>query len=114
MAFAPNPALLKKRERAGKAPDPFTLAERHARKNQHEQAVTQFTAHIDRAGRNDPRAYAARGASAQILGNHVRATYDFSMAIRLEPKNPAHYTARGVSLAALHQLETLPGALHDQ
>ena len=111
MAFAPNPALLRKR--TTKVLDPLTLGERHARRGQHEQAVQQLTLYLDRAGREDAYAYAVRGTSAQALGNHVRASYDLSMAIRLEPSNPAHYTARGISFAALGQIETLPGALHD-
>ena len=111
MAFAPTPALLKKR--TTKVLDPLTLGERHARRGQHEMAVQQFTVYLDRAGKSDPYAYVARGSSAQALGNHVRASYDFSMAIRLDPSTSSHYTSRGISFAALGQLETSPGALHD-
>jgi len=93
--------------------DPFVLGNQQARKGQHEAAVQQFSRLIDRGVRQDAAVFASRGSSAQALGDHVRAVYDYSMAIRLQPDEPSHYTSRAISLVALHQLETMPGALHD-
>ena len=93
--------------------DPFVLGNQQARKGQHEAAVQQFSRLIDRGVRQDAAVFASRGSSAQALSDHVRAVYDYSMAIRLQPDEPSHYTSRAISLVALHQLETMPGALHD-
>lgn len=110
--FAP-PAHLKKK-RAAKVIDPYVAGAQHARRGDHERAIHFFTLIIDSGrGSGSAAVYAARGASAQALGNHVRAVYDFSMAIRLEPGVPSHLTSRAVSFAALNQLETKPGALLD-
>ena len=109
--FAPPKAL--NARRAKKPVDPYVAGVVHARQGNHELAMTFFSRIIDSGRTSGCDPYAARGASAQALGDHVRAVYDYSMAIRMEPDQPAHYTARAVSLAALHQVETLPGALHD-
>ena len=93
--------------------DAFRLGEKHQRRGEHHKAVQQFTLFLEKCPKPTAQAYAARGASAQCLGNHVRAVYDFSMAIRLEPGEPGYFTARGVSFGLLHQLETEPGALND-
>ena len=70
--FAP-PAHLKKK-RAAKVIDPYVAGAQHARRGDHERAIHFFTLIIDSGrGSGSAAVYAARGASAQALGNHVRA-----------------------------------------
>ena len=57
--------------------DPFVLGNQQARKGQHEGAVQQFSRLIDRGVRQDAAVFASRGSSAQALGDHVRAVYDY-------------------------------------
>ena len=111
MAFAP-PKVLQIRRQI-KAPDPFVAGHGLARRGHHDAACQQYSKLIDTGRRQDAEIFACRGGSAQALGDHIRAVYDYSMAIRLQPNEPSHYTARAVSLAALRQIETLPGALRD-
>jgi len=80
MAFAPPLAVRKKR--AAVAPDPYVAASTAALHGEHEAALLHFSQVIDgRRGNVGAGVYAARGASAQALGQHVRAVYDYSMAI---------------------------------
>ena len=112
--FAAPAHVVKRREQLKRLPpDPYTIGSNHARRGNHEAAIAQFSRLIDTGRRTDADIFACRGASAQALGDHVRAVYDYSMAIRLQRDEPSHYTARAVSLAELHQIETLPGALRD-
>lgn len=110
MAFAPPPHL---RRRVAPPPDFYALGTKSQRQGNHALAMQQFTKLIECGRRNDDEIYAARGRSAQATGDHVRAVYDFSMAIRLKGDEPSHHTARAVSFTALHQIESLPGALRD-
>ena len=103
------------RRRAGERPtDWLALGLQAHQQEMHSECVAHITKHlVGRPECADVRAFVARGHSAQATDNHVRAVYDFSMAIRLEPSKPAHRTARAVSLGALRQLRSTPGALHD-
>ena len=56
--------------RTAKGVDPFAQGELLASRGQHDLALQQFNHYIEKStvGSTDPRAYAARGASAQALG----------------------------------------------
>ena len=72
-----------------------------------------FSSIVGREGATAAAVYAARASSAQMLGQHVRAVYDLTKAIGLEPNNATHLASRASSFAALGQIASAPGALLD-